>query len=67
MSSVAWWVNDDGFAMNDAGSSPALLIGHFSQCLYIEKRLAKTRHIKQGMMQELLTGRTRFVWNMNLV
>ena len=25
----------------------------------IEQRLAKTRQIKQGMMQELLTGRTR--------
>lgn len=25
----------------------------------LEQRLAKTRHIKQGMMQELLTGRTR--------
>lgn len=47
--------------MNDAGSSPALLTGHFSQCLYIEKRLAKTRYIKQGMVQELLMGRTRLV------
>lgn len=27
----------------------------------LEKRLAKTRQIKQGMMQELLTGRTRLV------
>lgn len=25
----------------------------------LEQRLAKTRQIKQGMMQELLTGRTR--------
>lgn len=27
----------------------------------IEERLAKTRALKQGMMQELLTGRTRLV------
>ena len=27
----------------------------------LEFRLAKTRAIKQGMMQELLTGRTRLV------
>ena len=27
----------------------------------LESRLAKTRAIKQGMMQELLTGRTRLV------
>ena len=25
----------------------------------LEKRLSKTRKIKQGMMQELLTGKTR--------
>ena len=25
------------------------------------QRLAKTQHIKQGMMQELLTGKTRLV------
>lgn len=27
----------------------------------IEQRLAKTRDLKQGMMQELLTGRTRLL------
>lgn len=27
----------------------------------LEKRLAKTRALKQGMMQELLTGKTRRV------
>ncbi|MCY1556843.1 hypothetical protein D9M68_936360 [compost metagenome] len=27
----------------------------------LEARLAKTRAIKQGMMQELLTGRTRLI------
>lgn len=29
----------------------------------LEQRLAKTRQIKQGMMQELLTGRTRLPFN----
>ena len=29
----------------------------------LEQRLAKTRQIKQGMMQELLTGRTRLPIN----
>ncbi|MBE1286210.1 MAG: restriction endonuclease subunit S [Alteromonadaceae bacterium] len=29
----------------------------------LEQRLSKTRHIKQGMMQELLTGRTRLPFN----
>ena len=27
----------------------------------LKQRLAKTKHIKQGMMQELLTGKTRLV------
>ncbi|MCY1457478.1 hypothetical protein D9M71_747800 [compost metagenome] len=27
----------------------------------LEQRLAKTRTLKQGMMQELLTGRTRLL------
>jgi type I restriction enzyme S subunit len=27
----------------------------------LEQRLAKTRDIKQAMMQELLTGRTRLI------
>jgi len=27
----------------------------------LEQRLGKTRQIKQGMMQELLTGKTRLV------
>lgn len=29
----------------------------------LESRLAKTQAIKQGMMQELLTGRTRLINN----
>ncbi|MFC3120911.1 restriction endonuclease subunit S [Agaribacter flavus] len=32
----------------------------------LEQRLAKTRQIKQGMMQELLTGRTRLPWNKSM-
>ncbi len=32
-----------------------------SEISLLEKRLAKTKAIKQGMMQELLTGRTRLV------
>ena len=31
----------------------------------LEQRLAKTRQIKQGMMQELLTGRTRLPFDKN--
>jgi type I restriction enzyme S subunit len=31
----------------------------------LEQRLGKTRHIKQGMMQELLTGKTRLVQPLN--
>jgi type I restriction enzyme S subunit len=27
----------------------------------LEEKLTKTRHLKQGMMQELLTGKTRLV------
>jgi type I restriction enzyme S subunit len=32
-----------------------------SEIQALEKRLNKTRQIKQGMMQELLTGKTRLV------
>ena len=28
----------------------------------LQQRLNKTRQIKQGMMQELLTGKTRLIW-----
>jgi len=31
------------------------------ELIALESRLAKTRDLKQGMMQELLTGRTRLV------
>jgi len=32
-----------------------------AEIVALETRLAKTRELKQGMMQELLTGRTRLV------
>jgi type I restriction enzyme S subunit len=32
-----------------------------SELIAIESRLTKTRELKQGMMQELLTGRIRLV------
>ena len=32
-----------------------------SEIQALEKRLVKTRQIKQGMMQELLTGKTRLL------
>lgn len=32
-----------------------------SEIQALEKRLVKPRQIKQGMMQELLTGKTRLV------
>ena len=32
----------------------------------LEQRLAKTRQLKQGMMQELLTGRTRLPLNVEV-
>ena len=36
-----------------------------SEIQTLEQRLAKTRQIKQGMMQELLTGRTRLPFDKN--
>ncbi len=32
-----------------------------AELVALEQRLTKTRALKQGMMQELLTGRTRLV------
>ncbi len=32
-----------------------------AELLVLEKRREKTRQLKQGMMQELLTGRTRLI------
>jgi type I restriction enzyme S subunit len=39
----------------------ALLSEMDAELTALECRLAKTRNVKQGMMQELLTGRTRLV------
>jgi type I restriction enzyme S subunit len=33
-----------------------------TEIVALETKLSKARHIKQGMMQELLTGRIRIVW-----
>ena len=39
----------------------AVLTDMDAELAALEQRLAKTRALKQGMMQELLTGRTRLV------
>ena len=39
----------------------AVLTDLDAELALLEQRLAKTRALKQGMMQELLTGRTRLV------
>jgi type I restriction enzyme S subunit len=39
----------------------ATLADFGAEIIELEKKLAKTRDLKQGMMQELLTGRTRLV------
>ena len=41
--------------------SPAVLSDMDTEIAALEQRLAKTRALKQGMMQELLTGRIRLV------
>jgi len=40
----------------------ALLTDMDAELAALTQRLAKTRALKQGMMQELLTGRTRLVF-----
>ena len=40
----------------------AVLTDMDAELALLEQRLAKTRDLKQGMMQELLTGRTRLTW-----
>lgn len=39
----------------------AVLSDMDAEILALEQRLTKTRHVKQGMMQELLTGRIRLI------
>jgi type I restriction enzyme S subunit len=38
-----------------------VLLDRDAELAALERQLAKTRALKQGMMQELLTGRTRLV------
>lgn len=39
----------------------AIISSHDDEIKVLETRLQKARHLKQGMMQELLTGRIRLV------
>jgi type I restriction enzyme S subunit len=48
-------------ALEEQESIAAVLIEMDNELAAFEARLAKTRELKQGMMQELLTGRTRLV------
>ena len=45
----------------DQTAIAAVLSDMDAEIAALEQRLAKTRALKQGMMQELLTGRTRLV------
>jgi type I restriction enzyme S subunit len=45
----------------EQGAIAAVLTDMDAEIAALEQRLAKTRALKQGMMQELLTGRTRLV------
>ncbi len=44
---------------NEQSAIASILSDMDNEIQTLEQRLAKTRHIKQGLMQELLTGRTR--------
>lgn len=48
-------------AFEEQESIAAVLVEMDNELAALEARLAKTRELKQGMMQELLTGRTRLV------
>ena len=48
-------------SIGEQGAIADALAAIDSEILVIEDRLAKNHHLKQGMMQELLTGRTRLV------
>ena len=48
-------------AFNEQVAIAAVLSDMDAELAALERRLAKTRAVKQGMMQELLTGRTRLV------
>lgn len=47
--------------LSEQGAIAQTLNDMDSELISLETRLAKTRELKQGMMQELLTGRTRLV------
>lgn len=47
--------------LSEQGAIAQTLSDMDSELISLETRLAKTRELKQGMMQELLTGRTRLV------
>ena len=47
--------------MDEQTAIAAVLTDMDAELALLEQRLAKTRALKQGMMQELLTGRTRLV------
>jgi type I restriction enzyme, S subunit len=47
--------------MEEQAAIAAILTDMDAEIAVLETKLAKTRQIKQGMMQELLTGRTRLV------
>ena len=47
--------------MNEQKAIAQVLTNIDSDLSTLEKKLEKTKSIKQGMMQELLTGRTRLV------
>lgn len=48
-------------AFEEQASIASVLVDMDNELAALEARLAKTRELKQGMMQELLTGRTRLV------
>ncbi|MFM6992080.1 MAG: restriction endonuclease subunit S [Rhodoferax sp.] len=48
-------------AFDEQESIAAVLVEIDNELAVLEARLAKTRELKQGMMQELLTGKTRLI------
>jgi type I restriction enzyme S subunit len=58
---IANFVIDAPRELEEQGSIGALISDMDLEIEALEKRLAKTRDLKQGMAQELLTGRTRLV------
>jgi type I restriction enzyme S subunit len=48
-------------AFDEQKSIAAVLVEMDTELVALDSRLSKTRELKQGMMQELLTGRTRLI------